>query len=423
MVHCYSRAVSTYRDALDRLLATPTLPKLGLERMSALCAALGNPQLQYKTLHVAGTKGKGSTCAVASSMLRAAGLRVGITTSPHLLSARERIVIDDVMVDEATFVALAARVDAAAQTLSAALETPSFFERLTAMAFCAFADARVDVAVVEVGLGGRLDATNVVQPVACAITRLGLDHTEFLGPTLMHIAREKAGIIKTGVPVVTAPQQPEALAVLQQQAHAQQAPFEVVDVGHAPPTRLRGAHQQENAAVAAALVRCSGLVLDDRLLTQGAEQATWPARYETVCAQPLVIIDGAHDGIAAEALALTLRDDERLQGRPLHLVVGMSSGHEPHEVLLPLAAVAWASSTATRAEHPRALPLVDVVAALQHALGQGTGTERVASAVDAAMTQARADGGVVVVTGSLFVAGEARGVFFDMPADQQRPRY
>jgi dihydrofolate synthase/folylpolyglutamate synthase len=415
--------VSTYRDALDRLLATPTLPKLGLERMSALCAALGNPQLQYTTLHVAGTKGKGSTCAIAASMLRAAGLRVGLTTSPHLLCARERIVIDDAMIDEATFASLAARVEVAAQTLPAELETPSFFERLTAMAFCAFADARVDVAVVEVGLGGRLDATNVVQPVACAITRLGLDHTEFLGPTLVHIAREKAGIIKRGVPAVTAPQQPEALAVLQQQAHVQQATLQVVEVGHAPPTNLRGAHQEENAAVAAALVRCSGLVLDDRLLTRGAKQATWPARYETVCAQPLVIIDGAHDGIAAEALGHTLCNDERLQNRPLHLVVGMSSGHEPDEVLLPLLAVGWTSATATRAEHPRALLVDDVVTALRRTLGQGKGVDVVSSALDTAMVQARADGGAVVVTGSLFVAGEARGLFFAMPADQQRPRY
>ncbi len=415
--------MSTYRDALDRLLAAPTLPKLGLERMSALCTALGNPQLHYKTLHVAGTKGKGSTCAVASSMLRAAGLRVGLTTSPHLLCARERIVIDDAMIDEATFVVLAARVDAAAQALPTMLETPSFFERLTAMAFCAFADARVDVAVVEVGLGGRLDATNVVQPVACAITRLGLDHTEFLGPTVVHIAREKAGIIKHGVPVVTAPQHPEALAVLQQQAQARQAPLEIVDVGHAPSTQLRGAHQQENAAVAAALVRCSGLVLDDRLLTQGAGQAAWPGRYETVCAQPLVIIDGAHDGIAAEALALTLGDDERLRDRPLHLVVGMSSGHEPHDVVVPLAVVAWASATATRAEHPRALSDVDVAAALRLALGHGVAIETVSAALDAALARARADGGAVVVTGSLFVVGEARGVFFDMPADPQRPRY
>lgn len=415
--------MSTYRHTLERLLATPTLPKLGLERMTALCAALGNPQLQYTTLHVAGTKGKGSTCAIAASMLRAAGLRVGLTTSPHLLCARERIVIDDAMIDEDTFVALAARVEAAAQTLPATLDTPSFFERLTAMAFCAFAEARVDVAVVEVGLGGRLDATNVVQPVACAITRLGLDHTEFLGPTLVHIAREKAGIIKRGVPVVTSPQQPEALAVLQQQAQAMHASLEVVDAGHAPPTTLRGAHQQENAAVAAALVRCSGLVLDDRVLTQGAAQARWPGRYETVCAQPLVLIDGAHDGIASEALALTLLSDERLHQRPLHLVVGMSSGHDPHEVLSPLVVVTWASATATRAEHPRALPTVDVEAALQHALGQGSSIERVSVALDVAMARARVDGGVVVVTGSLFVVGEARGLFFDMPADQQRPRY
>ena len=161
---------TSYAQALDRLLRSPTLPKLGLRRMEALCEALGRPQDRFASLHIAGTKGKGSTSAMTASVLRGAGLRVGLTTSPHLLSARERIVIDGAIVDEGTFVALEARVDAAARTLPAALEVPSFFERLTAMALCAFADAAVDVAVIEVGLGGRLDATNVVRPLACAIT-------------------------------------------------------------------------------------------------------------------------------------------------------------------------------------------------------------------------------------------------------------
>lgn len=422
---------SAYVAALERLLASPTLPKLGLARMRALCAGLGEPQLRVPVLHVAGTKGKGSTSAIAASILRAAGLRVGLTTSPHLLSARERIILDDVLIDEDRFVALSDRVDAVARTLTSALEVPSFFERLCAMAFCAFADAHdagaLDVAVVEVGLGGRLDATNVVAPRACAITRLGLDHMEFLGPTLGHIAAEKAGIMKPCVPVVSAPQDDDARAVLVDVAARVGAPLRIVgedDLRATPSPALGGRHQRENATVARLLVAASGLVAPDDLdaaVARGVATVRWPGRYETVSTSPLVILDGAHDGLAASVLASALRDDERLRDVPLHLVVGCSTGHAPDEILGPLLALPHVHLVATAARHPRA-----IAPALLMASGPGVDAVvvgDVADAVDVATGRARQDGGAVVVTGSLFVVGEARARFVPMPADPAGPRY
>jgi dihydrofolate synthase/folylpolyglutamate synthase len=367
---------------------------------------------------------------MTASILRAAGLRVGLTTSPHLLSARERISINDALIDEDQFVVLAERVDAAARTLPASLEVPSFFERLCAMAFCAFADAKdagdLDVAVVEVGLGGRLDATNVVTPRACAITRLGLDHTEFLGPTLAHIATEKAGIMKPGVPVVSAPQKDDAGAVLLDVATRVGALLRVVDdadVRLTPTPALVGAHQRENAAVARLLVQASGLVdaarLDDAV-ARGLAAVRWPGRYETVSTSPLVILDGAHDGLAATVLASTMRADVRLGG-PIHLVVGCSTGHAPEEILEPLLGLPGVGLVATAAHHPRAIDPALLVAAAGNA--RATEVASVDDAVAVAIARAREEGGAVVVTGSLFVVGEARARFIPMAADPARPRF
>ena len=416
--------MTAYAAALDRLLETPTLPKLGLARMAALCAALGDPQLAIPVLHVAGTKGKGSTSAMTASMLMAAGLRVGLTTSPHLLSARERIQIDGMLIDEARFVALEDRVARAALVIDPELETPSFFERITAMAFCAFADAAVDVAVVEVGLGGRLDATNVVAPRACAITRLGLDHTEFLGPTLAHIAAEKAGVIKAGVDVVTVAQQPAACDVLVDVAARVGADLFFVDGDPVLQPALFGPHQQENASLALALVRRSGFVIDEEAVARGLRDVRWPGRYEAISTAPLVVLDGAHDDLAACALAAAVQADPRVTGRPLHLVVGMSSGHDPAPFLQTLSSSSssWTSLVATRAAHPRALPAADIANAAVH-FGVVDVVEDVAAAIDVAVARAGADGGVVVVTGSLFVVGEARGLFMSMPRDAARPAY
>lgn len=462
---------AAYGAALAQLLAAPMLPKLGLSRMRALLAQLGDPQLRYSVLHIAGTKGKGSTAALSASILRAAGKRVGLTTSPHLLSARERIVVDDVLIDAAAFVDVAARVDAAARALPAELDAPSFFERMCAMAFVHFADVGVDVAVVEVGLGGRLDATNVVSPVACAITRLGMDHMEYLGPTLAHIAREKAGIIKAGVPVVTVAQDAVAAGVVAAVAAGVSAPVTVVDAAAVAAlddvdVALSGAHQRENAATAVALVDAAAPALDLTLtraiVRAGCARVRWPGRFERVA--PRVILDGAHNvdsarALAAAIVALTAGEKPRplspKQGgeaeassshavhrggevspaaqlsaegsatpTPVHLVLGMSRGHDPAtfvDVLAPLCT----SIVATAAVHPRAIPAAEVAraACVVAASGVVDVVAGVRDAVEVAVARADRDDGVVVVCGSLFVVGEARAAFVDMPADPVRPAY
>ena len=418
-----TRAQKAYGQALERLLASPTLPRLGLARMRALCAALGDPQHAVPVLHVAGTKGKGSTAAIAASILRCAGLRVGLTTSPHLLSARERMQRDGELVDELTFAALERHVHRAALSLDPALEAPSFFERTVAMAFCWFAGfggaPPVDVAVVEVGLGGRLDATNVVQPRASAIARLGIDHVEFLGDTLAQIAREKAGIIKPGVPVVTIEQEPEAARVLVDAAAAVGAPLVVADGRAVLPVALSGNHQQENARLARALVRAGGFDVADDDVERGLLRVRWPARYETVAHAPLVIVDGAHNVDAARALFATLAADERVGAR--HFVVGMSRGHDMAAFASTLLQQA-ASIVATRAQQPRALPASDVARAAGR-MGVVDVIDDVDDAVALACARARHDGGAVIVTGSLFVAGEARARFVAMPRDPSRPAW
>jgi dihydrofolate synthase/folylpolyglutamate synthase len=420
-------ADARYGRALDRLLAAPTLPKLGLARMRALCGALGDPQLAVPVLHIAGTKGKGSTAAFAASMLRAAGLRVGLTTSPHLLSARERLQRDGELVDEDTFAALERLVHEAAQTIDPQLQSPSFFERTVAMAFCWFAGvvggAPVDVAVVEVGLGGRLDATNVVVPRAAAITRLGIDHVEYLGDTLALIAGEKAGIVKPGVPVVTVVQQPEAARVLADAAGRADAPLVIVEESATteplPEPALAGAHQRENALLARALVRAGGFDIPDDAVARGLGAVRWPARYETVARAPLVIVDGAHNVDAARALAATIAADGRIGRR--HFVVGMSQGHDV--ATFAAAALAGATSVvATRAHQPRALPARHVARAASRVSVVDV-VDDVGAAVDLACARARADGGAVIVTGSLFVAGEARARFIGMPRDPSRPAW
>jgi dihydrofolate synthase/folylpolyglutamate synthase len=396
---------------LGRLLAAPTRPKLGLERMRALLSGLGDPQHRFASLHIAGTKGKGSTAAFAAAMCQAAGMKVGTTTSPHLSCARERITLDGAMISEERFVALAGRVSQAASMLS---EPPSFFEQMVAMAFCAFADDAVDVAVVEVGLGGRLDATNVLLPRACAITVLGLDHTDWLGPTLTHIAREKAGIIKSGVPCFTVAQQAPAARVLAERAHEVDAPLLVVNERRDLPISLHGIHQRQNASLAAALVGAVGVT--DAAIVAGARNAFVAGRYETVRTAPRVILDGAHNATAAHALGEALRADAGLAGRDLALVVGMTAGHDARAFaeslgVLPIRRVICVPTRSPRTQHPRA------VAAGFAQLGPPVTAAGLADALQLASD------GPMAVTGSLYLVGEARALLLNAPSDPMLPLF
>ncbi|HEY4219855.1 MAG TPA: folylpolyglutamate synthase/dihydrofolate synthase family protein [Myxococcota bacterium] len=422
-------------DALTRLLASPTRPKLGLARMQELLERLDHPERRIlanggRVLHVAGTKGKGSTCAFAESLCRRAGLRTGLTTSPHLCCARERIAIDGAMIDEAAFVLLEDRVHLACAELDC-----SFFERMIAMALCAFVDARVDVAIVEVGLGGRLDATNTVVPTACAITRLGLDHIEWLGPTLAHIAREKAGILKSNMPAVSAPQKPEARAVLEQVARDVGAPLAFVDVEGPlsarkhPELSLVGAHQRENAALALSLVEAAGIAVDDKTARSALASTMWPGRYEVIGGSTApIILDGAHNEDAALALGETLAADP-VCAHGIVLVVGMTAGHDADafaralldhvDVDQPLAIFPTFSS-------PRAQPPSAVAAAFARAFAErGRAPPLLSTDQGVAGVCASLQTGVIpaVVTGSLYLVGEVRHHLLGVPMDPAMPLF
>ena len=389
--------------------------KLGLERMREACALLANPERSAPVLHVAGSNGKGSTCAFVEAGLRAAGLRTGLYTSPHLNHFCERIRIGGIPVSEEQACALLEEVRGAVPW---ALGDPglTFFEIVTLMAFVAFRE--VEVMVVEVGLGGRLDATNVVQPRACAITALGLEHTQYLGPTLQHIAREKAGIFKPGVAAVSAAQPEEAAAVLQACADAQHialwrpgrdyqfsagdGPFSYVGPAwrvRAEPS-LAGPHQRANAALACALLEASGLC-EARHAEEGVRSARWPGRLERFGD---VYVDGAHNPHAARALALAL--PAVLQGRPLRLVFGALADKDAPAMLEAVAPLAQ-SIHYCAPETPRAIPPEDLAW-----IRRGT----VHPSVRAALAAAREEGGVVVCFGSLYLAGEARALLLGVPS-------
>jgi dihydrofolate synthase / folylpolyglutamate synthase len=406
---------SPYLRALERLLQAPTRPKFGLTRMTSLLHELGDPQRQFATIHVAGTKGKGSTCAFVDSILGVAGVSRGMTTSPHLSCARERITLDGEMISEARFAALERRIHAAVRALGA--DEPSFFERMIAMAFVAFAEDQVRFAVVEVGMGGRLDATNTCVPAACAITQLGLDHTQFLGDTVTRIAAEKAGIAKPGVPVFTIDQgDPDVMAVLEAQAREHHAPLHVVPA-FVGAVGIAGRGQADNAALATSLVRAVLPTIGHDVIDQGLRAVRWPCRMEWIDS---VLLDGAHNPLSAAVLRQSLPLDRR----PQHLLWGMSDGHSEAAFAAALQVDRFASIVATAVPHPRAVPPGQLAHAAVVAGARCVDVVSWPAALAVAMTRAADDSGVVVVTGSLFVAGSARSALLpSTPTDPAWPLF
>ena len=403
--------------------------KLGNDRFRALLERLGCPQDQLRVIHIGGTKGKGSTTAMAASILRAAGYKVGAYLSPYVYDVRERVQINGEMISRENFArwvtAIRPHVEALERTdLGATTE----FELKTAVGLCYFAEQAVDFAVLEVGLGGRLDATNVVrQPLVTVITNIGLDHTEILGETLAAIAGEKAGIIKPGTPCATGvPVGGEAWAVIARVCGEQ----DVALVPIAPPwqnasgltlstprrvlpdvnLRLRGAFQAQNAAAALTALDC----IDEDVLPQicnadarrGLEAAWVPGRLEQVAGQPTIVVDVAHNEISAQALADALRTQYRAEQRRLILVVGLSRTHDPEQFLVPLARLHPAATIATEpACRPR--PAGDVAqAALALNLPNVTVKESgVPDAVRAALQLAGPDD-LICLTGSFYTVGD-----------------
>jgi len=407
--------------------------RMGLDRIEGACAALGTPQGRYPSAIVAGTNGKGSTCAFLAAILEAAGLRVGLYTSPHLVSFRERIRIGGEPISSDALERAGARLlqEWPAFGRPGDPEGLTYFEAATALAFEAFAAAGVDVALLEVGLGGRLDATNVSgkRLVAAVLTRVGIDHTEYLGKTLAAIAKEKAAVARPGVPLVVAPQQLEALAAIR--AHAEGIGAPVVEPpalagsggalsyrGPGAPLEgirlgLRGIHQRENAAVALAAARVIGEGLPgDRIeaaIPIGLESARWPGRMEVVSEDPLIVLDGAHNPDGAVALAASFASCwPGVRPQLVFGVLGDKDRLPMMRALFPLAAGVHLCAPPS----PRAVPPEAVA---EEARRDGLGgipierCEDVGSAVRAARVAAGRDG-AVLICGSLYLVGAARAI-------------
>jgi dihydrofolate synthase/folylpolyglutamate synthase len=403
----------TYPDSVRFLYALGNeikSAKLGLERIRAVLEALGHPERAFRVVHVAGTNGKGSTCAMIEAGLRAAGIRTGLFTSPHLIEPTERIQIDGIPVSEADFERAFNIVHETAEKLDLDCH-PTYFETVTAMAFWFFKEKLVDTAVIEVGLGGRLDSTNVVQPVLTVITPIDFDHEAYLGHTIEAIASEKAGILKPGVPAVFARQRPEAAAVLEARVAelrvrvTRAEEFEIrglhIDArgsrfsGILCP--LAGEHQVDNAVTAALALRALGVS------TEGIAETRWPGRIEHVSPNPDIILDGAHNPAGARALARYL--DRFYGGRRIWLVYGAMRDKAIEEVagvLFPLASeLILTAPDTSRALRPEALA---------EFAGRGHIEPGAESAINYARTHA-ADEDIIVITGSLFLVGEARRLF------------
>jgi dihydrofolate synthase/folylpolyglutamate synthase len=405
--------------------------KLGLERIRAVLEALGRPQDRCRFVHIAGTNGKGSTAAMIESGLRAAGLRTGLFTSPHLSQPTERIRIGGTPISADAFAAAFDRVHAAVEELLSAgtidLHT-TYFETVTAMALTAFAGT-TDIVVLEVGLGGRLDATNVVRPELCVITPVDFDHEQFLGKSLEAIAGEKAGILKPGAPAVFARQRPEAERVLEARAaelgvavartaewqisdleiNARGSRFSVAGRPGEPRTSgpalriscpLAGEHQVENAVTAAAALRSLGV--PDPAIEAGIVAARWPGRLERVAESPEIIVDGAHNPAGARALAAYI--DRFYGGRRVRLIFGAMRDKAIDEIggiLFPRAA----ELILTAPRQARALAPETLMAVADHPC------RRRAADIVEALAMVRADAGAedaVFITGSLFLVAEAR---------------
>ena len=290
-----------FQEALDWLNDTQfTGIKLGLDNTHRLLGAIGNPHQRLRFLHVAGTNGKGSVCAMLDSCLRAAGHRTGLYTSPHLVDFRERIRVDGVKISEQETADGLSRLRDATETWD---HKPTFFELSTALAFDHFERAGCDVVVLETGMGGRLDSTNVVAPLVSVITPIAMDHMAWLGDSLAKIAAEKAGIIKSGAPVISSPQQASAAEVLTVKALETATAIRFIDAPTDIPVALPGTHQLWNAAVAIAALNASGLSCPPEAIAQGLGTVKWPARFQRVVER--IIVDGAHNAHSAEALRST----------------------------------------------------------------------------------------------------------------------
>ena len=383
--------------------------KLGLETMRELLRQLGNPEHNLRFIHIAGTNGKGSVAAMCASVLATAGYRTGLYTSPHLVSLCERFQINGQPIAEEELVRL---VEKLRPLLEGQHPRPAtFFEAVTILALEYFRDQKVEVVVWETGLGGRLDATNAVTPLVSVITNIAFDHMQYLGDTIEQIAGEKAGIIKSGIPVVTGADG-AALNAIRQVCVEMNSPLRVVADGE-NRTPLPGRHQARNCAIAEAALLASGLKITGAQIQTGLAQTRWPGRFQIIPGTPVVVLDGAHNAAGAASLAEAV--SEHFTGKRLALVLGVlrdKNYYEMCRILAPLAGmIACTRVNSERTNDP------NLLAGLCRQANSNA-TIEVFQDVVAAYQSACKQAEVVVITGSLFLVGEAvnRLGFSDRPA-------
>lgn len=415
----------------EKLSAYP-YSEFKLERARALLDMLGRPQNEFKSVHIAGTKGKGSTCAFIHSILKETGFKAGLYTSPHLVDFRERIRINSRLIQEAELCELLNEIQSVMEKITASTEfdKPTFFELYTTLAFLFFAREKVDIAVIETGLGGRLDATNVLTPEVVCMTPVSFDHTDILGDRLGSIAKEKCGIIKGGVSVISAPQEEEAMGVIRKicreknarlyivgddlkiedvRTSSQDTKFSVKGLMRNYPnlaTSLLGAHQAVNAASAIAVAEILALKeidisCDD--IINGIRNVRWHGRLEVINEDPLIILDGAQNRASAAVLAQAIRDI--FASRKTILILGISQGKDVKGIADELASLAD-KIILTKAHNSRALAPSDLKKEFSNFKGDIESAGNLKDAIDIAKSKA-GNGSLILITGSLYLVGEA----------------
>ena len=396
----------TYKEALAWLYSLQRFGiKLGLENIRRLIAELDVDLRNARVIHVAGTNGKGSVCAMIDSICRAAKYRTGLFTSPHLVSFRERIRMNGEMISESDAAAGLTNIRRLVRDWD---PHPTFFEVTTALALKHFGDARIDIVILETGLGGRLDATNAVQSNVSALTPIAFDHEKWLGDSIEKIAGEKAGIIKPKTPVVVAPQLPEAEKVIRLRAQECEAPLQVIDQPYAKsPIALRGEFQKMNAAIAITAVKAAKIDINETAIARGLATVEWPARFQ--CWDKRTVIDGAHNPAAAKILANTWR--EIFAEKRANVILAVLSDKDLSGICEALVSIADSfllpEIRTERAVDPAALRKVFVD------LGRDA---EVSASFGEAFAKARARSAPMLITGSLHFAGEVLAHLQDKPA-------
>jgi len=439
------KAFKTYKEAMKYLYEKTDYEKqshlrynvttFNLKRMEKLLYLVGNPHKKFPTVHIAGTKGKGSTATMLAKMLEANGYKVGLYTSPHVVNLHERIVVDSKMISEREMLALLNRIHAPVEKM-AKTDSPTFFEIMTALAFMHFADVKVDIGVVESGLGGRLDSTNVIQPEVVGITSLSIDHQSQLGDTIDKIAKEKAGVFKRGIPIITVKQDPAAMRVLKSLANTAKAPLSVtgedIDFSHrfetsrehGPHTRiclttqtskfehlrvpLHGTHQAINCGLALAMLdklKASGYKIDIEKATEGLNEVSLAGRMEMICHDPRIMIDAAHNAASIRALIHAIG-----QNIPYDSMVIIFGCNKDKDVKGMLNEVQYGADKVifTRSNSPKAVSPDDLAEMYTEICGKMYQTAASLSMALELANNAVSKEDLICITGSFYLIGQAK---------------